>query len=167
MIRGAEAGSESSNKRSSSAGDVTGAWECMSQDAARAYRGLTAQDAAVRVDAIMAEIGDRSRLLDDVDYRALWAANIRVVLGNLDGSVRDNLAWGAAWDVDPRDVSAPTRLWYGESDTPCPPAHGRWYADRIPGAELVILPGAGHVDVIDGHWPDVLAGLLAIWGNRT
>ena len=62
---------------------------------------------------------------------------------------------------------APTRLWYGESDTPCPPAHGRWYADRIPGAELVILPGAGHVDVIDGHWPDVLAGLLAIWGNRT
>ena len=102
-------------------------------------------------------------MLDDEDYRALWAANIRVVLGNLDGSVRDNLAWGAAWDVDPRDVAAPTLLWYGESDTPCPPAHGRWYADRIAGSELVILPGAGHVDVIDGHWPDVLTGLLAIW----
>ena len=54
-------------------------------------------------------------------------------------------------------------LWYGELDTPCPPAHGRWYADRIAGSELVILRGEGHMDVIDGHWPEVLAGLLRIW----
>ena len=62
-----------------------------------------------------------------------------------------------------RDVAAPTLLWYGEADTPCPPAHGRWYADRIADSKLVMIPGAGHLDVIDGHWPEVLTGLLTIW----
>ena len=136
----------------------------MSRDADRAYRGLAALDDAARADAILARIGDGSRLVDDEGYRALWADNMRVVLDSLDGAVLDNLAWGAGWDVDPRDVVAPTLLWYGESDTPCPPAHGRWYADRIAGSELVILPGDRHLDVIDGHWPEVLSGLLAIWG---
>jgi pimeloyl-ACP methyl ester carboxylesterase len=144
-------------------GDVTGAWDCMSRDAHRAYRGVAALDAAARADAILARIGGGSRLVDDVGYRALWADNMQVVLDNLDGPVFDNLSWGATWDVDPGDVATPTLLWYGESDTPCPPAHGRWYADRILGSELVILPGAAHVDVIDGHWPEVLSGLLAIW----
>ena len=80
-----------------------------------------------------------------------------------DGFAFDNLAWGATWDIDPRDVSAPTLLWFGALDVACPPAHGQWYADRIAGSELVILAGETHMDVVDGHWPEVLAGLLAIW----
>ena len=32
--------------------------------------------------------------------------------------------------------------------------------------ELVVLPGERHLDVIDGHWPEVLAGLLALWASR-
>jgi pimeloyl-ACP methyl ester carboxylesterase len=92
----------------------------------------------------------------DVDGR-------EVVLQNVDGSTFDNLAWGVRWDVDPRDVASPTLLWYGALDTPCPPAHAQWYADRIADADVVILPGEGHVDVIDGHWPEVLTRLLASW----
>lgn len=79
------------------------------------------------------------------------------------GPVFDNLSWGANWDVDPGDVAAPTMLWYGDSDSLCPIFHGRWYADRIANSGLVVIPGAGHLDVIDGHWPKVLAGLLGIW----
>jgi pimeloyl-ACP methyl ester carboxylesterase len=145
------------------AGDVTGAWECMRRDVDRAYSRLAPLDDDARVDTFLADLADGSRLLDTEDYRRLWADNLRVVLGNVNGSTFDNLAWGASWDVDPRDVVVPTALWYGELDTPCPPAHGRWYADRIAGSELVILPGEGHMDVIDGHWPEVLAGLLRIW----
>ena len=139
-------------------------WDCMHRDVERSYGGLGALDDGERVDWILARIGDGSRLVDDERYRAIWADNMRVVLDSFDGVALDNLAWGAAWDVDPRDVAAPTLLWYGESDRPCPPAHGRWYADRIANSELVILPGARHLDVIDGHWPEVLSGLLAIWG---
>jgi pimeloyl-ACP methyl ester carboxylesterase len=145
------------------AGDVAGAWDCMRRDVDRAYGGLIALDDAARVDTILSRIGDGSRLSDDEGYRAIWADNMRVVLDSFDGVAFDNLAWGASWDVDPGDVEAPTLLWYGESDKPCPPAHGRWYADRIADSDLVIYPGEGHLDVIDGHWPDVLTGLLGIW----
>lgn len=145
------------------AGDVAGAWECMRRDVDRAYGRLAPLDDGARVDEFLADIADGSYLLADERYRRLWAENLRVVLENGDGSTFDNLAWGARWDVDPRDATSPTMLWYGELDTPCPPAHGRWYADRIAGSQLVIFLGEGHVDVIDGHWPEVLKGLLAIW----
>jgi len=29
---------------------------------------------------------------------------------------------------------------------PAPPAHGRWYADRIAYSELVVIPDEGHID---------------------
>lgn len=145
------------------AGDVAGAWDCMRRAVDREYGGLVALDDAARVDAILADLGEGNRLLADEGYRAIFADNLRVVFDDFDGFVFDNLAWGASWDVDPRDVASPTMLWYGELDEACPPANGRWYADRIAGSELVILPGEGHLDVIDAHWPDVLAGLLGIW----
>ena len=145
------------------AGDVGGAWDCMRRDIERAYGGLAASDDGARVDAILAGVSDGDDLIHDVGYRAIWADNMRVVLDGFDGFAFDNLAWGATWDVDPRDVATPTLLWYGEVDQHCPPAHGRWYADRISGSELVILPGEGHLAVADTHWPEVLAGLIRIW----
>lgn len=145
------------------AGDVAGAWDCMRRDVDRAYDGFGELDDDARVDTILARIDDESDLFRDASYRAIWAENIRVVMDSPDGVTFDNLAWGARWDVDPSDVAAPTLLWYGGSDQPCPPAHGHWYADRIAGSDLVMMPGARHLDVIDGHWPDVLAGLLGIW----
>ena len=95
------------------AGDVAGAWDCMRRDVDRAYGGLVGLDDAARVDAFLAGIADGSRLMEDEGYRAIWADNLRVVLANVDGSALDNLAWGASWDVDPRDVAVPTMLWYG------------------------------------------------------
>jgi pimeloyl-ACP methyl ester carboxylesterase len=60
---------------------------------------------------------------------------------------------GVAFDVvagsrgDPlplRGVRAPVHLWYGDADA-IGPEHGRWYRDRLPGATLTVLPGAGHL----------------------
>jgi len=149
------------------AGDLARAWECMHRDVDRAYGSLVELDDDARVDGMLARIADGSDLMADAGYRAVWADNIRVVLDNVDGSTFDNLAWGAGWDVDPHDVAAPTLLWYGELDSACPPAHGRWYADRIAGADLVMLQGEGHIDVIDRHWPEILARLLALWSAGT
>lgn len=146
------------------AGDVAGALDCMRRDVERSYGAFVGLDDAARVDAFMAGVGDGSSLVHDPGYRAIWADNLRVVLDSLEGDVFDNLAWGATWDVDPRDVAAPTLLWYGERDRHCPPAHGQWYANRIADAELVVFPGEVHLDVIDAHWPEVLAGLLRVWG---
>jgi pimeloyl-ACP methyl ester carboxylesterase len=141
------------------AGDLEGAWEGSRRQWEEEFRELaTLEDA---VDMIIE--GEDTPFTGDEGYRALWLENMRLVLANVDGGVMDNLAWGGAWDVDPHDVVAPTVLWYGETDDRCPPSYGRWYADRIAGSQLIVLAGAGHIDVVDGHWPEVLAGLLRIW----
>jgi pimeloyl-ACP methyl ester carboxylesterase len=141
------------------AGDVAGARRCLRQtidddpnrQAPREY-----------FEAIGAD--DPSAVLRDPVYRALWEACMREVLEETAGYVDDNIAWGGPWDIQPQDVATPTMLWYGTEDTRCShDGHGRWYADRIPGAELITLPGAAHFEVIDGHWPEVFAGLLRIW----
>jgi pimeloyl-ACP methyl ester carboxylesterase len=144
------------------AGDTAGSWDCMRRDVDRGYGGFAALDDA-GADTILSRIADGSRLAQDRRYRALWAENMRVVLDSFDGVALDNLAWGARWDVEPSDVVARALLWYGDADTPCPPTHGRWYAERIARSELRLLPGEGHLDVLDGHWPEVLEGLQRIW----
>ena len=45
-----------------------------------------------------------------------------------------------------------------QSDT-----HADWYADGIPGAELVIFPGETHLEVCDNHWPEVMTALTRVW----
>jgi pimeloyl-ACP methyl ester carboxylesterase len=145
------------------AGDLAGAWACMRHDARTFIDRFAPLGEAERVDTMLARHGASSPLFHDEGYRALWAENLRAVLAKVDGDVFDNLAWGRTWDVDPHDVSAPTLLWYGEKDDDCPPAHAHWYAERIAGSQMVIVPGDTHLDVIDGHWPEVLAGLLRLW----
>ena len=142
------------------AGDVDGAWAGMHRSAEAQMGALALDDA---VDVILS--GDQSALVHDEGYRAIWADNMGVVLSSLDGYTFDNLAWGGTWDVDPRDVIAPSLLWYGALDTSCPPAYGQWYADRIANSRLIVFPDGGHIDVVDAHWPEVLAGLLRIWGS--
>lgn len=124
----------------------------------RDWVGLRALPDDARVVAILDE--PQSPLVRDQDFRALWATNLAVVLNRLDGYVIDNLSWGGTWDIDPRDVTAPTVVWEAGRDGA---RHGRWYADRIAGSELVIFPDDGHLDVCDGHWPEVLAGILGVW----
>lgn len=49
-----------------------------------------------------------------------------------------------AWDLLPR-VTAPTLVIHGSDDEMNVPANARLLADRIPGAELHVIPGARHV----------------------
>jgi pimeloyl-ACP methyl ester carboxylesterase len=112
------------------------------------------------VDAFFAGMGTSPQ---DPYHRVLWADNLADVAARLDGCAFDNLAWGGTWDIDPSEVIAPTTLWYGEADVICPPAHGEWYAERIEGAELVVLPREGHVEICTNHWSEELTALLDRW----
>ena len=141
------------------AGDVAGAWACFAKQVEDERSHLTA---AEFFEAVVA--GDPSPVVREERYRALWLESSQLVLGNPDGYIFDNLAWGGRWDMDPRGVNAPTLLLYGTQDTRCSHVgHGGWYADRIRETEMVELQGETHFDVIDGHWREVLEGLLRIW----
>jgi pimeloyl-ACP methyl ester carboxylesterase len=74
---------------------------------------------------------------------------------------------GVAFDVvagsrgDPlplQGVRAPVHLWYGDADA-IGPEHGRWYRDRLPGATLTVLPGAGHLLPL-ASWGPILRSAL-------
>jgi pimeloyl-ACP methyl ester carboxylesterase len=56
-------------------------------------------------------------------------------------------------------IEAPVQLWYGAGDIIVPPAHGEYYASKIPGAHLETVADIGHLVLID-RWAEILEGLL-------
>jgi pimeloyl-ACP methyl ester carboxylesterase len=62
------------------------------------------------------------------------------------------------WGFDVTAIGAPVTLFYGADDVAISPAHGRWYADRLAAAELVVVPDAGHL-VVMRAWAAILGAL--------
>jgi pimeloyl-ACP methyl ester carboxylesterase len=58
-------------------------------------------------------------------------------------------------------ITARTLVLHGEQDALVPPDNGRILAERIPGAELVMVPDANHVLMTDQ--PEQVAKLLLDW----
>jgi pimeloyl-ACP methyl ester carboxylesterase len=80
--------------------------------------------------------------------------------GRQGGSAFDVVA-GSLPDALPlAAVRAPAWLWYGDKDRTIGAQHGRWYAERLPRAELTVVAGAGHLLPVD-HWAAILERALA------
>ncbi len=62
------------------------------------------------------------------------------------------------WGFDPTSVGARTTVFYGEGDIMISPAHGEWYVSQVPGAELRLVSGAGHLVALTA-WADILAAV--------
>jgi len=77
--------------------------------------------------------------LNDVVQPALGAA----------GPIDDDLAYVTPWGCDPAAITAPALLLHGADDRMVPATHSKWLASRIPGAELRLTPGDGHISVLD------------------
>jgi pimeloyl-ACP methyl ester carboxylesterase len=76
------------------------------------------------------------------------------------GYVRDILSWGGAWDIDLTTMVPPVRMVYGESDEMVPTAHAEWLRERLPHADLVVVPG-GHGEVSFGRAGETFAAVAA------
>jgi len=76
-----------------------------------------------------------------------------------DGFAFDGLAFSRPWDVDVRDVAAPTWIWQGSRDVVTPLDHAVWYAERIVQASLVIRDGRGHLGSFEAYRDEMLATL--------
>ncbi len=70
---------------------------------------------------------------------------------------RELAALGRPWGFDLAAVTVPVTLWWGESDTVCPPAIGRAYASRLPNATLRLVPGSHQL--LFARWADILTDL--------
>ena len=67
--------------------------------------------------------------------------------GGYEGAVHEWRLYTRPWGFVPEAIERPTRLFYGQLDGMAPPAMGRWLAERIDGAELVVVPDRAHLSV--------------------
>ncbi len=112
-------------------------------------------------DSFLAQAPPHERFLrDHPDLVPVFLANIRHALQTPDGYVRDNLSWGAAWDIDLAGISVPVDLVYGGADLMVRPENGRLLADLLPHATHTVIPDAGHGYATFGS-ADLATSLLA------
>jgi pimeloyl-ACP methyl ester carboxylesterase len=69
----------------------------------------------------------------------------------LTGFIDDDLAAVRPWGFEVSAVGGPVLLIHGEEDRMVPVSHSRWLAEHVPGAELRVSPGAGHVSVLSAE----------------
>ncbi len=79
------------------------------------------------------------RIEEDLEARASIPTTPRGYLGQLQAAMGHD-----TWEELP-SVAIPTLVVHGEADVLIPTENGRRLAARIPGAELVLVPGAGHM----------------------
>jgi pimeloyl-ACP methyl ester carboxylesterase len=61
------------------------------------------------------------------------------------GAVVDEYAIEARpWGFDPDEIRVPVRIWHGDEDRIVPLPHSTYLAERVPGARLEVVTGAGH-----------------------
>jgi pimeloyl-ACP methyl ester carboxylesterase len=104
--------------------------------------------------------GPDRRLIGDPDVRE--ALLLTLLEGLRQGGaaiVEDYAIEGRAWGFDLARIEVPVLLWHGDQDDDVPLAHAHWLAERIPGASLEMVAGAGHLMI--GRLGTVAAGLRA------
>jgi pimeloyl-ACP methyl ester carboxylesterase len=89
------------------------------------------------------------------------AAAVREALANPDGYLRDAAIAFRGWHFRPERIACPVYLWYGALDANASVRNGRWLADRIPHASLVIREQTTHLAVLHDHWDDILSTLTS------
>jgi 3-oxoadipate enol-lactonase len=85
----------------------------------------------------------RERIEEDLAVRRPWLQRPESYLAQLQGIL--------AWEGYSRlpAIGVPTLVIHGENDRLVPAGNGRIIADRIPGAELVLIPHASHIFFTD------------------
>jgi pimeloyl-ACP methyl ester carboxylesterase len=78
-----------------------------------------------------------------------------------DGFIDDNLTDIKPWGVDLNWIKVPVQLWHGTDDHIVPLPHAKWLAAHVPGAEIHLEPGEGHISLFARRIPEVQEWLVS------
>jgi pimeloyl-ACP methyl ester carboxylesterase len=76
------------------------------------------------------------------------------------GLVDDMRAVMRPWGFDPAEIRVPVTIWQGDRDSSIREPWGDWWAERVPGAQLMRCAGEGHL-LIEERIGDILDALVA------
>jgi pimeloyl-ACP methyl ester carboxylesterase len=126
----------------------------MISSGAAELRAATAGRAAL--EAHFASTAFDPEMFTPADHAALagpWAWLGQVAMAAIEagpaGQIDDELANVGLWGFDPARVAAPVLFLHGEQDRIVPSSHSQWLARQCPSAQLRLLPGDGHVSVLN------------------
>ena len=106
---------------------------------------------------------DNAWLADPDNAAALFAAMGDEFRQGVTGYAHDITVQGRSWTFDTGSISVPVIMAHGEDDRLVPLAHSRHTASLIPGAEMRIISGRGHLSLID-EFPTLATELTAALG---
>lgn len=90
---------------------------------------------------------DRAFIQNDELRRKFRASMRNSFRSGPQGAARDLHLMVQPWGVDLGKLKLSVHFWHGDADTIVPVKHSVYMADRVPKAELTILPGEGHYSV--------------------
>jgi pimeloyl-ACP methyl ester carboxylesterase len=120
------------------------------------HRGIT-QNPERTIDALARAMSPAdAEIIRRPDVRDLLIADITEAFRRGSrGAAWDIVLLGRPWGFSLREITCEVHLWQGEADTLVPPAMGRYQASEIPHSHLTLLPGEGHLLIID-RMPDLI-----------
>ena len=102
---------------------------------------------------------DNAWLADEANATGLFTSMGEAFAQGVVGYAHDIWVQGRPWSFDTSAITCPVIVVHGDDDQLVPIAHSRHTASLIPGAELRILPGVGHLSLAD-HLPTLAAELM-------
>lgn len=75
------------------------------------------------------------------------------------GMVEEYRIWSERWGCRFEQIRMPVHLWHGDTDPIVPIHHARYLANRLPAAELTVLPDTGHLHTPRG-WHDIFTATV-------
>src|SRR3954449_4777425 len=110
------------------------------------FRAAIAARPRLRKLALKYTVADPKRLAADLVLMALPAAPDP---GFGPAFVAARRSWSDAWCDQLTEIERPTLIVWGEQDALLPLRHAREWARRIRGSELRVIPGAGHLPMLE------------------
>ncbi len=121
-------------------------------------RTISAEDVAASFEG---EIGPADLVALRGEISDVLARSWNLGCVTVDGWLDDLIASVNRWGFELSEIAVPISIWHGDQDRIVPPSHARWLAAHIPGADLHLLEGEGHISPVATPLPTILDDLLA------
>ncbi len=132
-------------------------WPALAAAAMRAMRRSVIERPERTIDALARAMSSAdAEIVRRPEVRDLLIADlVEAFRQGSGGATYDMILLGRPWGFSLREIEPEVYLWQGEADTLVPPATGRYLAEQIPHCHARMLPGEGHLLIID-RMPDLI-----------
>jgi pimeloyl-ACP methyl ester carboxylesterase len=137
------------------------AYEAAMEAAGAFMADMTIENAPDLFEDLLSE-PDREVLVDPAALDAFVDATTHAFAESWRGFYDDDLAFYKEWGFDPKAISVPVEVFYGDKDLMVPPTHGAWLASHITTARVFHDEHDGHLSIWGRHFDEVAKAIESV-----